>query len=146
MEDRRSFLKSACKPIVLATLGIPILEACSTEEIPLNTTASNSSPSSTQKKEPLVIDLNNTLFSDLTVVGGWMNYTEQDLLLVRISDDEIRAFDNSCPHQGNRDRWEYNGSSFTCQYHSNSYSNSCTGSLTCFETNIENGILTITFD
>ena len=33
MENRRSFLKTACKPVVLATLGIPILNACSTEEM-----------------------------------------------------------------------------------------------------------------
>jgi len=32
MKNRRYFLKTACKPIVLATLGIPIIEACSTEE------------------------------------------------------------------------------------------------------------------
>ena len=85
-------------------------------------------------------------YADLILVGGWMNYREQNLLLVRISDNEIRAFDNSCPHQGNRDRWEYDGSSFTCGHHSNSYSNSCTGSLICFDTNIENGILTISFN
>ncbi len=148
MEDRRSFLKTACKPIVFATLGIPILEACSAEETDPSPIASSSSPTptSTQKREPIVIDLSNGLFSDLTAVGGWMNYRGEDLLLVRITDDEIRAFDNSCPHQGNRDKWEYDGDSFTCQYHFNSYSNSCTGSLRCFDTNIENGVLTITFD
>tara|TARA_A100001011_G_scaffold277468_1_gene287192 strand:+ start:3933 stop:4379 length:447 start_codon:yes stop_codon:yes gene_type:complete len=148
MEDRRSFLKTACKPMVLAMLGIPILEACSAEETASSPTASSSSltPTSTQKKEPIIIDLSNGLFSDLTAVGGWMNYREEDLLLVRITDDEIRAFDNSCPHQGNRDRWEYDGSNFICGHHSNSYSNSCTGSLRCFDTKIENGILTITFD
>ena len=32
MKNRRDFLKTACKPIVLATLGIPIIEACSNEE------------------------------------------------------------------------------------------------------------------
>ena len=32
MNDRRNFLKTACKPIVLAALGIPVLEACSTED------------------------------------------------------------------------------------------------------------------
>ena len=32
MKNRRDFLKSACKPVVLATLGIPLIEACSTDE------------------------------------------------------------------------------------------------------------------
>ncbi len=145
MGNRRSFLKTACKPIVLASLGISILEACATEEMSDSPTNSSLSPGS-DKKEPLVINLNSSLFSDLTEVGGWLNYTKHDLLLVRISDEEIRAFDNRCPHQGNRDQWEYDGSNFTCQYHFNSYSNSCTGSLTCYQTTFEDNILTISFE
>ena len=145
MKNRRSFLKTACKPIVLVTLGIPILEACSTEEISESPSTSSITPN-IETKEPLVIDLGNSVFSDLAKVGGWINYTQQDLLLVRISDNEIRAFDNRCPHQGNRDRWKYNGSDFECQYHFNTYSNSCSGSLKCYATIFEDDILTITFD
>ena len=136
MKNRRTFLKTACKPIVLATLGIPILEACSTEEISVSSSPSSTAPSVNEKK-PLVINLADSSFSDLTEIGGWKNYTQEDLLLVRVSDDEIRAFDNRCPHQGNRDRWEYDGSNFTCQYHFNTYSNSCSGSLICFSTTFE---------
>ena len=36
MKNRRSFLKTACKPLVLAALSIPVLEACSSEETPNN--------------------------------------------------------------------------------------------------------------
>ena len=32
MKNRRNFLKTACKPFVLATLGIPLIEACSNDE------------------------------------------------------------------------------------------------------------------
>ena len=32
MNNRRNFLKTACKQIVLATLGIPIIEACYKED------------------------------------------------------------------------------------------------------------------
>ena len=32
MKNRRNFLKTACKPFVLVTLGIPLIEACSTDE------------------------------------------------------------------------------------------------------------------
>ena len=146
MENRRSFLKTACKPVVLATLGIPILNACSTEEMSTESPSTSSAAPSLESKEPLVIDLGSGSLPDLTKIGGWINYTQEDLLLVRISEDEIRAFDNRCPHQGNRDQWDYDGSNFTCQYHSNSYSNSCSGSLRCFTTKFEDNILTITFD
>ncbi|MFZ9075395.1 MAG: Rieske (2Fe-2S) protein [Flavobacteriaceae bacterium] len=145
MNERRNFLKTACKPIVLAALGIPMLEACSTDELSSNNTTRNG-PSNTEPKKPITINIKNGLFSDLEEVGGWMNYTAEELLLVRISGSEIRAFDNKCPHQGNRDRWTYDGSQFTCQYHNNSFSNSCSGSLTCYETSLEGDVLTISFD
>jgi len=145
MKNRRTFLKTACKPIVLATLGIPILEACSAEEISSSTSPTTSVPSN-QTKDPVIINLGNSLFSDLREVGGWINYTAENILLVRISETEVRAFDNRCPHQGNRDRWVYDGNRFTCQYHNNSFSNSCSGSLSCFQTTFEDNIITITFD
>ena len=145
MKNRRTFLKTACKPIVLATLGIPILEACSAEEISSSTPPTTSVPSN-QTKDPVIINLGNSLFSDLREVGGWINYTAENILLVRISETEVRAFDNRCPHQGNRYRWLYDGNLFTFQYHNNSFSNSCSGSLSCFQTTFEDNIITITFD
>ena len=132
--------------MVLAALGIPVLEACSTEEISDTPSRSSVNSPNVEKREPLIINLSNSNFSDLTKVGGWKNYTQEDLLLVRISDNEIRAFDNRCPHQGNRDRWEFDGSSFTCQYHFNSYSTSCSGSLICYPTTFEDDVLTISFE
>ena len=146
MKNRRLFLKKACKPLVLAALGIPVLEACSTEEISDTPSRSSVNSPEIEKREPLIINLSNSNLSDLTKVGGWKNYTQEDLLLVRISENEIRAFDNRCPHQGNRDRWEFDGSSFTCQYHFNSYSTSCSGSLICYPTTFEDDILTISFE
>ena len=146
MKNRRLFLKKACKPLVLAALGIHVLEACSTEEISDTPSRSSVNSPEIEKREPLIINLSNSNFSDLTKVGGWKNYTQEDLLLVRISENEIRAFDNRCPHQGNRDRWEFDGSSFTCQYHFNSYSTSCSGSLICYPTTFEDDILTISFE
>jgi nitrite reductase/ring-hydroxylating ferredoxin subunit len=132
--------------LVLTALGIPILEACSTEEVSETPLRSSVNSPVVEKREPLIINLSNSNFSDLTKVGGWKNYTQEDLLLVRISDNEIRAFDNRCPHQGNRDRWEFDGSSFTCQYHFNSYSTSCSGSLICYPTTFEDDVLTISFE
>ena len=145
MKNRRDFLKTACKPIVLATLGIPIVEACSSDEeqpkmnsnsLDNNTTQSNSS-------SELEINLDDDRFKDLKQIGGWVNFTSENILLVRISDDEIRVFDNACPHQGARNRWSFDGSNFTCSNHGNSYAASCSGSLKCYETTLDGNILTI---
>jgi hypothetical protein len=73
MKNRRSFLKTACKPLVLAALSIPVLEACSSEETPNNPiigSSSNETPT-----EPLVINISDGNFADLLSVGGWINYT-----------------------------------------------------------------------
>ena len=144
MKNRRDFLKTACKPVVLATLGIPIIEACSSEDdtpsrISLIETQSNVNSS----RGELEINLDDDRFKDLKQIGGWLNFTSENILLVRISDDEIRVFDNACPHQGARNRWSFDGSNFTCSNHGRSFSASCTGSLRCYDTSIDENILTV---
>ena len=62
MKNRRNFLKTACKPIVLATLGIPIIEACSTEEdstvaAPTTSTPTDNSSSQASSSSELEINL-----------------------------------------------------------------------------------------
>ena len=146
MKNRRDFLKTACKPIVLATLGIPIIEACSNEEEqPEMYTNSLDNNNTTQSNSPseLEINLEDDRFKDLKQIGGWVNFTSENILLVRISDDEIRVFDNACPHQGARNRWSFDGSNFTCSNHGNSYAASCSGSLKCYEATFDGNILTI---
>jgi len=146
MKNRRDFLKTACKPIVLATLGIPIIEACSSDEeqaeMNTNTLGNNNTTQSNSPSE-LEINLDDDRFKDLKQIGGWVNFTSENILLVRISDDEIRVFDNACPHQGARNRWSFDGSNFTCSNHGNSYAASCSGSLKCFEATLDGNILTI---
>lgn len=146
MKNRRDFLKTACKPIVLATLGIPIIEACSSdEEQPEMNTNTLDNNNTTQSNSPseLEINLDDDRFKDLKQIGGWVNFTSENILLVRISDDEIRVFDNACPHQGARNRWSFDGSNFTCSNHGNSYAASCSGSLKCYEATFDGNILTI---
>ena len=146
MKNRRGFLKTACKPIVLATLGIPIIEACSSdEEQPEMNTNTLDNNNTTQSNSPseLEINLDDDRFKDLKQIGGWVNFTSENILLVRISDDEIRVFDNACPHQGARNRWSFDGSNFTCSNHGNSYAASCSGSLKCYEATFDGNILTI---
>ena len=106
MKNRRDFLKTACKPIVLATLGIPIIEACSNEEeqpeMYTNSLDNNNTMQSNSSSE-LEINLDDDRFKDLKQTGGWVNFTSENILLVRISDDEIRVFDNACPHPGSQE-------------------------------------------
>jgi hypothetical protein len=68
MNNRRNFLKTACKPIVLAAFGIPLMEACSTddttEELNIGGSPSTSTPS-----EPLEIDISSGNFTSLK--GCW---------------------------------------------------------------------------
>jgi nitrite reductase/ring-hydroxylating ferredoxin subunit len=140
-KNRRDFLKTACRNVVFASFGISIIEACSAEDE--GSIINNEKGSSSN--EPLVLNLNEGDLTALKTVGGWLNYTSKNILLLRISANEVRVFDNKCPHQGNRDRWSYDGSSFECGYHNNSYSNSCNGALTCYTAKLEGDTLTITF-
>ena len=144
MKNRREFLKTACKPVVLATLGIPIIEACSSEDDSQEIIRINENqPGQITSRGELEINLDDDRFKDLKQIGGWLNFTSENILLVRISDDEIRVFDNACPHQGARNRWSFDGSNFTCSNHGRSFSASCTGSLRCYDTSIDENILTV---
>ncbi|MEK9788072.1 MAG: hypothetical protein VW261_04275, partial [Flavobacteriaceae bacterium] len=63
MNDRRNFLKTACKPFVLATFGIPLIEACATEEeqpeLDSNSTVNNpANEGNTAKKLEINLDDN----------------------------------------------------------------------------------------
>ncbi|MDG1653581.1 MAG: Rieske 2Fe-2S domain-containing protein [Flavobacteriaceae bacterium] len=145
MNDRRNFLKTACKPIVLAALGIPVLEACSTEDDPSADVNNSNTSSTVTPSEPLIIDISDNDFESIQAVGGWLNYTSKNILLIRISESEVRVFDNRCPHQGNRDKWSYDGSTFECGYHNNTFSDSCSGSLVCYDSSLEGNTLTINF-
>jgi len=146
MNNRRNFLKTACKPIVLATLGIPIIEACSKEDdsSSIDSPVNNQSGQNSSRNQ-LEINLDDDRFKDLKQIGGWLNFTSENILLVRISESEIRVFDNACPHQGARNLWSFDGSNFTCSNHNNSYSASCSGSLRCYEATLEENILKVEF-
>ena len=152
MNKRRKFLKTACAPVVFSMFGVSIIEACSKEDnadtsaVNSNNSSNNGSSSnnsSSNNSSGLKIDLNDSKFSNLAVVGGWMNYTEQGLLLLRIGANEIRAFSNTCPHQGSKNSWSYNNSKFRCASHGRSFGDTCSGGLMCYTTSIEGNILSV---
>jgi nitrite reductase/ring-hydroxylating ferredoxin subunit len=148
---RRDFLKTACAPVVFSMFGVSMLEACSSGDDDgygtNSPSGSGDNSDDTETDDPVNIDLSSSSFSDIENVGGWMNYTAQDMLLLRISDTEIRAFSNVCPHEGANNQWSHNNSKFTCGNHNRSFNDDCSGSglkLTCYTTEIDGNSLTVT--
>ncbi len=111
---RRDFLKTACAPVVFSMFGISMLEACSSGDDDGYSAAPVSNGggmnSGTSQDTAVTIDLDNSNFSQLASVGGWMNYMDENMLLLRISDTQIRAFSNICPHAGANNQWSHQNS------------------------------------
>jgi nitrite reductase/ring-hydroxylating ferredoxin subunit len=150
-KKRRDFLKTACAPVVFSMFGVGMLEACSSGDDdgygtpPAPGNASNSGED--QEEKSITIDLTKSDFSKISDVGGWMNYSGENMLLLRISDSEIRAFSNVCPHAGANNQWSHKDSKFTCGNHNRSFNDDCSGTslkLTCYTTMIEGNTLTVT--
>jgi nitrite reductase/ring-hydroxylating ferredoxin subunit len=155
---RRKFLKKVCPTVALAFMGVSLLEACSSggNDTVDNGNDGNSGGGSGDKGYVIsggniIIDLNHSAFSALDD-NGWMNFTAQKMLLLKIDASTYRAFTNSCPHQGVRSAWSYNSSDdkFRCNQHSHTYPTDCNsdgsagGKLKCFTSSYDSGKLTVT--
>ena len=146
---RRDFLKTACAPVVFSMFGISMLEACSSDgdddyTAPINT---NNNGENSGEPDIVTIDLSKSMFSNLSEVGGWLNYSAENMLLLRISETTIRAFSNVCPHAGANNQWSHGNDKFTCSNHGRSFNDDCSGSglkLTCYTTAINGNTLEIT--
>ena len=127
---RREFLTNVCPTVALAFVGVTMLEACSSGGEDTidpgngggNNNNNNNNNGYTLSGNTVVINLNHSAFSTLNS-NGWMNFTAQKMLLLKIDSSTYRAFTNSCPHQGVRTNWTYNSSQdkFKCGQHNNSY-------------------------
>ncbi len=152
---RREFLTNVCPSVALAFVGVTLLEACSSGSEDTDSGGSgggnNTTNGYTVSGNTVVIDLNHSTFSSLGS-NGWMNFTAQKMLLLKIDSSTYRAFTNSCPHQGVRNAWSYNSSQdkFKCGSHNNSYPTDCStsgtagGALKCFTSSYAGGKLTVT--
>lgn len=146
---RRNFIKTACAPVAFSMFGISIFEACSSKDDDgygsKSSTIYNNSSNQSQQNATVSIDLNDSSFAAISDLGGWMNYSAEDMLLLRISDSEIRAYSNKCPHAGANNQWSYNNSMFNCGNHNRSFSDDCSStSMTCYSTTIEDNTLIVT--
>ena len=164
---RREFLKNVCPTVALAFFGVTMLEACSSggDESSTNSGGNNNNGGGNNNSgggnnntsgysvsgSTVSITLSNSNFSKLQN-DGWMNFTAQNMLLLKIDASTYRAFTNACPHQGVRTQWSYNTSSdkFVCGQHNNSYPTDCTtngsagGPLNCYTTSLNGGVLSVT--
>ncbi|MDG1213859.1 MAG: Rieske 2Fe-2S domain-containing protein [Flavobacteriaceae bacterium] len=159
MKNRREFLKTTCPTVAFAFFGVSLIQACSSSEEPMPTVPTNSGQTNTdtagvtQNGNTITIDLNAANFSGLATVGSWMNLTSAGVLLLRVSSDTIRAFDNCCPHQGTKTQWSYGNNTFNCANHGNSFgtgnntancnSGATNGDLVSYTSSISGNTLTI---
>lgn len=154
---RREFLTNVCPTVALAFMGVSMLEACSSggDDSIDNGNDGSGGDNNTDKGyvisgSDVIIDLNHGNFSALST-NGWMNFTAQKMLLLKIDSSSYRAFTNSCPHNGVRNSWSYSSSEdkFKCSAHNNSYPSDCSagtvgGALKCYDTSYASDKLTVT--
>jgi len=155
MKKRRDFLKEVCPTVAFAFFGISFLEACSSASdddvdstLPGDVTEPGDGSGSgdgggssdngfSQSGNVYTINISHSNFSSIQTVGGWMNAINLGIpvLLLRLSQTEVGAYTNVCPHAGANNEWELrNGNIFRCNRHGNSYSTNCNSGLTCYST------------
>jgi nitrite reductase/ring-hydroxylating ferredoxin subunit len=158
-KDRRSFLSQVCPTVAFAFFGLSFLEACSKDsgsgEPDPDPNPNTGSSGYSINGNTVTVDLTNSNFSSISTAGGFKNLLDASVLLLRISSNEILAFDNCCPHVGTSTQWSYANNKFTCGNHGNSYgidsanvvncnSGSTSGNLKSYSTSISGTTLTIT--
>lgn len=155
LNKRREFLTKVCPTVAFALFGVSFLEACSSESTTdpgttgvseqedstvdsgstdtSGSSGASDTPAYTIDGDTITADLNNAFFDNLKNVGGWMNFTDAGILLLRTSTSQILAFNNCCPHAGTSNAWTFSASSnrFTCGNHGNSYGTSQGGTANC---------------
>ena len=150
---RRKFLKNAGSTALFASLGSSFFISCDdTEEVIIPDDNDNNSENGfTVDGDTYTIDLDHPDFSVLNLVGGWLLFNEGGMILVNVGQDIIRAFSNSCPHQGCRTSWKYSNDNFTCTCHNAVFTNlgerisgPAPSDLTSYSVVRDNDIITIT--
>ena len=167
--ERRKFLQNTCPTVTFAFFGLSFVQACSKSDDEASSYSSDSNGNSsdpygndsqssngiTESGNTITLDLTNSNFSNLASPGDFVNLTSVDLLVLKISNSEFRAFDNCCPHNGSKNSWSYENESFKCATHGNSFSidgndvkscnsGSTSGGLKRYTSSLSGDVLTIT--
>ena len=156
---RREFLNHVCPAVAMAFLGVPAIQSCSSGDDDTDmgngnnnggNTGGNTNAGYTKSANTITIDLNHSNFSNLQS-QGWIQFTAEKMLILKLSSSSYKAFDGRCPHQGVHTAWSYNTSNnrFTCGQHGNSYDTDCVtpgngGVLTCYNTTLNGSSLVVT--
>ena len=70
----------------------------------------------------LSIDLGHDYFKNLQNKGEFVNFYDHGLLLLRVDEEKINAFDHCCPHRGTIGSWTYDKGKFRCGTHGYQFS------------------------
>ncbi len=71
--------------------GVSLIEACSMEDDSptVNNLNNQDNTSGSNSNNSVTINLEDSKFSSLNNVGGWINYSAENMLLLRITSTEI---------------------------------------------------------
>lgn len=162
--NRRDFLMNVCPTVAMAFLGITVLDSCSSGDDDSdygngsnnnnNGNGNSTGTGYTVSGSTVTIDLNHAMFSTLHS-NNWINFTAQNMLILKINSSSYRAFNNSCPHNGNT-QWSYSNNKFVCSRHGHGFdadcntsnvvqpnSNATSGSLKCYTATVNDNNLVI---
>tara|TARA_Y100000814_G_scaffold85072_1_gene56989 strand:- start:426 stop:890 length:465 start_codon:yes stop_codon:yes gene_type:complete len=150
--QRRKFLKNAGSTALFTSLGSTFFISCDDTEEVIDPDNNNTSENGfTIDGDTYTIELDHPNFSILKSSGGWLLFNEGGMLLVNVGQDIIRAFSNSCPHQGCRTSWKYSNNNFTCTCHNAVFTNigervsgPAPSDLTSYTVVRDNDIITVT--
>ena len=150
--QRRKFLKNAGSTALFTSLGSTFFISCDDTEEVIDPDNNNISENGfTVDGDTYTIELDHPNFSILKSSGGWLLFNEGGMLLVNVGQDIIRAFSNSCPHQGCRTSWKYSNNNFTCTCHNAVFTNigervsgPAPSDLTSYTVVRDNDIITVT--
>lgn len=145
-------MKSAGSTALFTSLGSTFFISCDDTEEVIDPDNNNTSENGfTVDGDTYTIELDHPNFSILKSSGGWLLFNEGGMLLVNVGQDIIRAFSNSCPHQGCRTSWKYSNNNFTCTCHNAVFTNigervsgPAPSDLTSYTVVINNDIITVT--
>ena len=166
--NRRDFLMNVCPTVAMAFLGITVLDSCSSGDDDSDYGYGNGSNNNnncngggnnntgqgyTVSGTTVTIDLNHAMFSTLHS-NNWINFTAQNMLILKINSTSYRAFSNTCPHAGSKNSWSYSNNKFSCSAHGGVFDADCNtsniaqngsknGSLKCYTATVNDNSLVI---
>ncbi len=143
--DRKKFLRTVGSATLISFLGIK-LTSCDVTDA----TEDDDRDDIVEENGTVTINLNSESFEELKEELAWKHVGDQQLLLVNVDGEKIRAFSDECPHQGCRQDWEFEDGTFHCTCHGSRFDTTgqviespATEDLTEYETTRENNELTV---